>query len=53
MRQCLDGEDKVLVDPHPMSGAKTTSVSIQDISADGTLLAYGIRKGGEDEVEIR
>jgi len=53
MRQGLDGEDKVLVDPHPMSEDKTTSVSIQDISHDGTLLAYGIRKGGEDEVEIR
>jgi len=53
MRQGLDGEDKVLVDPHPMSEDKTTSVNIQDISHDGTLLAYGIRKGGEDEVEIR
>ncbi|MBN1223813.1 MAG: S9 family peptidase, partial [Candidatus Aminicenantes bacterium] len=53
MRQGLDGEDKVLVDPHPMSEDKTTSVNIQDISHDGTLLAYGIRKGGEDELEIR
>ena len=53
MRQGLDGQDKVLVDPHPMSEDKTTSVSIQDISQDGTLLAYGIRKGGEDELEIR
>jgi len=53
MRQGLDGEDKVLVDAHPMSEDQTTSVNIQDISHDGTLLAYGIRKGGEDELEIR
>jgi len=53
MRQGLDGEDRMLVDPHPMSEDKTTSVSIQDISHDGTLLAYRIQKGGEDEVEIR
>jgi len=53
MRQGLDGEDKVLIDPHPMSEDKTTNVNLQDISHDGTLLAYGIRKGGEDELEIR
>ena len=53
MRQGLDGEDKVLVDPHPMSEDQTTSVSIQGISHDGALLAYRIQKGGEDEVEIR
>jgi prolyl oligopeptidase len=53
MRQGLDGEDKVLIDPHPMSEDKTTNVNIQGISHDGTLLAYGIRRGGEDELEIR
>jgi len=53
MRQGLDGEDKVLIDPHPMSEDKTTNVNIQGISHDGTLLAYGIRKGGEDELEIK
>jgi len=53
MRQGLDGEDKVLIDPHPLSEDKTTNVNIQDISHDGHLLAYGIRKGGEDELEIK
>ena len=53
MREGLDGEDVVLVDPHPMSEDKTTNVNIQDISLDGKLLAYGIRKGGEDEVEVK
>jgi len=53
MRKGLQGKDEVLIDPHPMSEDKTVSVGMQDISQDGTLLAYAIRKGGEDEIEIR
>lgn len=53
MRESLDGEDQVLIDPHPMSEDKTTSVNMVDISEDGTLLVYAVRKGGEDEIEIR
>lgn len=47
------GKDRVLVDPHPMSPDRTTSVSFMDVSKDGKLVAYGIRRGGEDEVEVR
>jgi prolyl oligopeptidase len=53
MRKGLKGQDEVLIDPHPLSKDKTISVNIQDISSDGTLLAYGIRHGGEDEIEIK
>jgi prolyl oligopeptidase len=53
MRKDLDGEDQVLVDPHGMSSDHTTSVNIVSYSDNGELLAYGIRKGGEDEVAIR
>lgn len=53
MRKGVDGQDEVIIDPHPMSEDRTTSVNIQDISKDGTILAYGVRKGGEDEVEIK
>ena len=53
MRKGLRGEDEVLIDPHPWSEDKTVSANIQDISMDGTLLAYGVRRGGEDEVEIK
>lgn len=48
----LDGADEVLLDPHSLSEDKTTSISLMDISRDGMLLVYGIRLGGEDEVEI-
>ena len=53
MRKGLEGEDQVLVDPHSMSSDHTTSVNIVGFSDNGELLAYGIRKGGEDEIAIR
>ena len=53
MREGLGGEDRLLIDPHPLSPDHTTSVDIADISADGKLLVYEIRRGGADETEIR
>ncbi|MFQ5709157.1 MAG: prolyl oligopeptidase family protein [bacterium] len=52
MRQGLRGEDQVLIDPHGMSADHTTSVNLQTVSNDGTLLVYGIRQGGEDEISV-
>jgi prolyl oligopeptidase len=48
-----DGQEAVLIDPHKLSEDHTTSVSLLDVTTDGTLLAYGIRQGGEDEIEVR
>ncbi|MGD8699433.1 MAG: prolyl oligopeptidase family serine peptidase [Gemmatimonadales bacterium] len=53
MREGLDGEDQVLIDPHPMSEDHRTSVNLLGVSNDGTVLVYGIRQGGQDEVEVR
>ena len=53
MREGLHGRDQMLVDPHPLSPDRTTSVSLLDVSEDGTLLAYGVRKGGEDEMTVK
>jgi hypothetical protein len=52
-RDGLRGRDNVLVDPHGLSDDHTTSISLEDISEDGRWIAWGIRRGGEDEVEIR
>ena len=49
-RHGAEGKDQVLIDPNPWGGSK--SVSLLDHSVDGRLLVYGIRKGGEDEVEV-
>lgn len=52
-RKGAGGKDEVLIDPHALSPDRTTSVELLDVSKDGTLMAYGVRQGGEDEVEIR
>jgi prolyl oligopeptidase len=51
-RRGAQGAEEVLVDPHPLSPDHTISVSILDLAVDGSLLAYGTRKGGEDEVTV-
>ncbi|UCF78433.1 MAG: S9 family peptidase [Candidatus Eiseniibacteriota bacterium] len=53
LREGLDGEDQVLVDPHPMSDDGTTSVGLLDVSQDGKLMLYQVREGGEDEVVVK
>ena len=53
MREGPDGPDVVLVDPNPLSPDHTVSVSLTDVSLDGSLVAYALRKGGEDEIEVR
>jgi prolyl oligopeptidase len=52
MRQGLDGPDQVLLDPHPLSPDHSTSAGFMDVSKDGKLMAYHVRRGGKDEVSI-
>jgi prolyl oligopeptidase len=53
VREGIDGRETMLLDPAPLSPDHTTSVSIEDISQDGSTLAYGVRVGGEDETDLR
>jgi prolyl oligopeptidase len=52
-REGVDGPEEVLIDPSSMSTNNLISVEILDVSPSGTLLAYSVRRGGEDEHEIR
>ena len=52
VREGIDGEDRILIDPHLMSPDHTVSVSYLDISRDGQLVIYAVRDGGVDEVSI-
>jgi prolyl oligopeptidase len=47
-----DAAEEVLVDPHGLSPEHSISANFQDVSPDGRLLAYGVRSGGQDEVEV-
>jgi prolyl oligopeptidase len=51
-RQGLNGGDEVLIDPHPLSADHSTSTQLMGISRDGTLAAYAVRTGGQDEVTV-
>ena len=52
MRRGLHGQDERLVDATKLSADQNTSVQINDISKDGTLLVYGTRSGGADEESV-
>lgn len=47
------GKDEVLIDPTPWSADHRTSTGFYDVTPDGKLLAYYVRNGGADEVELR
>jgi prolyl oligopeptidase len=52
MRAGFGGKDQVLVDPATV-GDETYSINLAAVSEDGKLIAYMVRHGGEDEVEMR
>jgi prolyl oligopeptidase len=45
-------KDERLVDPGKLSRDANTSVSLEDVSRDGALVAYSVRQGGADEASI-
>ena len=48
----VNGRDQVLEDANSLSADHTVSVSFTGVSRDGSLIAYGVRHGGADEVEM-
>lgn len=53
MRQGWTGKDKRLVDPAQFSKDPNTSVTLDDVSKDGSVVAYEVREGGADETTVR
>ena len=52
LRSGWQGKDELLVDAKTLSADQNTSVSIDDVTQDASLLVYSIRQGGADEGEI-
>ena len=52
MRKALNGKNQVLIDPNPLSPDHNVAVSLRAVSEDGSLVAYSLRRGGEDETPI-
>jgi len=53
MRETLDGEPRVVINPNLMSEDGTVAVTTTAVSEDGLLLGYGISRSGSDQQEIR
>jgi prolyl oligopeptidase len=45
-------KDERLIDPAKLSRDLNTSVILDDVSRDGTLVAYGVQEGGADETTV-
>jgi len=52
MRSGLHGDDQLLIDANGLSADQNASVALLDVAQDGNTLAYGIRQGGADELEL-
>jgi len=52
LRTGLSGAEERLIDANTLSTDQNTSVSMLDLNEDGSLMAYGERVGGADEVEV-
>lgn len=52
LRQGLHGADERLIDANKLSADQNTSVMIVDITDGGSILTYGVRVGGADELEL-
>jgi prolyl oligopeptidase len=46
-------KDKRIIDPAQLSRDPNTSVDLDDVSRDGTLVAFDVRQGGADESTVR
>ena len=52
VREGWKGTDNRLIDATKLSADQNTSVSIDDIAKNGSLLVYGVRQGGADEESV-
>jgi prolyl oligopeptidase len=52
MRKGLHGADEQLINASELSADQNTSVNMLNLTEDGSLMAYGVRVGGADEVEV-
>lgn len=52
VKEGMDGEERVLLDPNKLSEDGTVALSDYSVSEDGTYMAYSISRGGSDWREI-
>ncbi len=53
VRDGLDGADRVLIDPAPLSADGTTAIDWWVVSSDGARVAWGLSEAGSEESTLR
>ena len=53
LREDESGPEKLLLDPSNWSNDHTDTLDLLNVSEDGKIVAYGIRRGGRDQLSIR
>ncbi|HJQ40642.1 MAG TPA: prolyl oligopeptidase family serine peptidase [Thermoanaerobaculia bacterium] len=53
MREGLHGQDQLLVDAATLTVDHSANVKIEDVSKDGSIVAYSLRRPDEEQAEIR
>jgi prolyl oligopeptidase len=52
VRHGWTGKDERIIDPAKLTRDTNTSVGLEDISRDGSLVAYSVKQGGADESAV-
>ncbi|QNI30548.1 S9 family peptidase [Alloacidobacterium dinghuense] len=52
VRDAESGPEKLLLDPSIWSSDHTETLDLLNVSEDGKLIAYGVRRGGRDQLSI-
>jgi prolyl oligopeptidase len=53
VREGVDGADRVLIDPAPLSADRTTAIDWWVPSRDGSRVAWGLSEGGTEQSTLR
>jgi prolyl oligopeptidase len=53
LREGESGTEKLLLDPSNWSSDHTDTLDLLNVSEDGKVVAYGVRRGGRDQLSIR
>lgn len=53
IRRGWTGKDERILDPAQLSRDANTSITLDAIAHDGSMLVYGVRQGGADETALR
>jgi prolyl oligopeptidase len=52
LRAGIQGADRRLIDARSLSSDNSTTIELLNVSENGNVIAYGLRRGGQDELSI-